>query len=123
MNDTTYKFEDTIGGKLIQAFEDEWLECVEYRGKSLSKWLSEYNKKIEKQREQLAKARHAAQKQSNLEAYKQQADASSQHDERGQFTDLSTDFDRGEVFVDEHDQYRAELKFASGIRLFENGEQ
>jgi hypothetical protein len=117
----SYKFENTIGGKLFAKLQQATADCIEYKGKSLAEWAHETKAKqaIERNRQE---ARHAKmiyeqKRQENLKSYREQADNLSRHDSMGQFVGMASGFNRTGLNIDEEGQYRAHIAFASALQL------
>ena len=111
--------------ELYYNLQTAFLDCIEYKGKSLMEWEEENNKiqkKLEEKHmhEQYTKD-YEQERQENIKLYRKQADELSRYDSIGQFVDLAGEFDRSEANIDEDAQYRAEFNFATaaGIDLDE----
>ena len=115
-----YDFENTIGGKLLAEMDRIMAECLEYKGKSLAEWEAlavKRSKQLELEKE---KERHAQNKCDNINRYREQADQLCQYNEHGQFVEMTEEFDRSNVAIDEHNQYESEMKFALSTKLMED---
>ena len=73
------------------------------------------NLELEKEKE-----RHAQNKCDNINRYREQADQLCQYNEHGQFVEMTEEFDRSDVAIDEHNQYESEMKFALSTKLMED---
>jgi len=93
------------------------MDCVEYEGKSLTEWNDLCDEATSKIQAQQLKQEHERKRQENIKNYRDQVDKLSRHDAIGQFIDLSGEFDRSEVHVDEDAQYRASMAFASSLQI------
>ena len=115
-----YDFEKTIGGKLLAEMDRLMAECVEYKGKSLAEWEALAVKRSEQLELEKEKERHAQNKRDNINRYREQADQLCQYNEHGQFVEMTEEFDRSDVAIDEHNQYESEMKFALSTKLMED---
>ncbi len=112
-----YKFETTKGYQLLKQYEQAIKDCFEYEGKTLSEWEAISETRERKEAAKRAKEELAAAKARNIELYREQATEMSQFNEHGHFTDLTGEFDRSNVSVDEDAQYRNEMRFAACTNL------
>lgn len=115
-----YDFENTIGGKLLAEMDRIMAECLEYKGKSLAEWEALAVKRSEQLELEKEKELHKQNKRDNINRYREQADQLCQYNEHGQFVEMTEEFDRSNVTVDEHNQYESEMKFALSTKLLED---
>ena len=112
-----YKFENTIGGRLVKQLGEAVKDCFEYQGKSLREWEAKNQRQERIAAERRAKEERAERKERNIENYRNQAEALSEFNEHGHFTGMTEGFTLEGIDVDEHAQYRNEMKFAAGCKL------
>ena len=113
----SYKFENTIGGKLFAKLQQATADCIEYKGKSLAEWEAGQRAEMAIAEAKHAKITREKKRQENIESYRKQAAELSRYDAIGQFVDLANEFDRSSVHVDQDGQYRAQMAFASAAEI------
>lgn len=113
----SYKFENTVGGKLFAKLQQATADCIEYKGKSLAEWEAGQRAEMAIAEAKHAKITREKKRQENIESYRKQAEELSRYDAIGQFVDLASEFDRSEVHIDQDGQYRAQMAFASAAQI------
>ena len=124
----SYKFENTVGGKLFAKLQQATADCIEYKGKSLAEW--EAGQRAEMAIAEAKQAKITREKkllrgktftlllfETRMFPVIWARNGRSRYDAIGQFVDLANEFDRSEVNIDQDGQYRAQMAFASAAQI------